>query len=61
MNQQVYKHVLQQNLLPWAKAIFQNNFVLTLDNALPNIAQDFLEKQDIRVMDSTSKSPGVNP
>ena len=44
----------KQGLLPWARATFQNNFVLPQDNGLPTTARatrDFLEKQDVEVMD----------
>ena len=45
MNQQVYRHVLQQSLLSWARATVHNNFVLVKDNILPHPARatrDFL-------------------
>ena len=35
MNQQVYRWVLRQSLLPWARGTFHNNFVLVQDNAPP--------------------------
>ena len=64
MNQQVYRRVLQQNLLPWARGTFQNNFVLVQDNAPPHKARatmTFLENQDVEVMDWLAKSPDMNP
>ena len=54
MNQQFYRRVLQQSLLPWTRVTFQNNCVLVQDNALSHIAQatwDFLENQDVEVME----------
>ena len=64
MNQQVYRQVLRQNLLPWARDAFRNNFVLVQDNAPPHRARatmTFLENQDVEVMDWPARSPDMNP
>ena len=63
MNQQVYRMALHQSLLLWARSTFHNNFVLVLDNYLPQSApatRDFQENQDVEVMDWRSKSPDMN-
>ena len=64
MNQQVYWWVLRQNLLPWARGTFRNNFVLIQDNAPPYKARAtwyFLENQDVEVMGWSAKNPETNP
>ena len=61
--QQVYQRVLRQNLLPWARGTFRNNFVLVQDKAPPHKARatmTFLENQDVKVMDWPAKSPDMN-
>ena len=53
MNQQVYRRVLQQSRLLWARANFQNNYFLVQHNAPPHTVRatrDFLENQDMAVM-----------
>ena len=57
---QMYRHVLQQSLLPWARATFQNNLVLVQDNAPHHTAwttMDFLGKEDVEVIDWPFKVP----
>ena len=39
MNQQVYRQILRQNLLPCARGTFCNNFMLVQDNAPPHKAR----------------------
>ena len=64
MNQQVYRRVLRQNLLPWTRDIFRNNFVVVQDNAPPRkerAAMIFHENQDVEVMEWPTKSAAMNP
>ena len=64
MNQQVYRWVLRQNLFPWARGSFRNNFVLVQENAPPYKARATMilfENKDVQVMDWPAKSPGMNP
>ena len=59
MNQQVYRRVLRQNLLPWSRGTSHNNSVLVQDNAPPHKARatmTFLESQDVGVMDWPAKA-----
>ena len=54
MSQQVCKRVLQEGLLPCARATFATNFFLVQDNAPPHSAggtRDFLENQEMKVME----------
>ena len=64
VNQQRYIGILCQNLLPWARATFQRNFVLVHDNATPHTAQNtcnFLAGEEVEVMHWPARSPDLNP
>ena len=59
-----YRDILTQNLLPFARRVFRDNFRLQHDNAPAHTArmvQDFLQVQDVQVMEQPSLSPDVNP
>lgn len=64
VNQERYQNILRDNFLPWARATFQNNYVLVQDNAPAHTARNtraFLENEDVEVMDWPSRSPDLNP
>lgn len=64
MNRHRYIRILQDHMLPWARATFGRNFVYVQDNAPPHKARDttrFLDEQDVEVMDWPARSPDMNP
>ena len=64
VNQQRYIGILRQNLLPWARATFQRNFVHLHDNATPHTARNtcnFLAGEEVEVMAWPTQSPDLNP
>ena len=49
------------SLLLWAKATFQDNFVLVPNNAhTTQTTRVFLENQDVKALDWPSKNPSMN-
>ena len=61
---EVYRQVLDQNLLPWARGLFANNFRYQDDNAPAHRARvvtNFLEEQDVNVLRQPALSPDLNP
>ena len=56
--------MLEQQLLPWARGTFRDNFVLVQDNVPPHKARatmTFLENQNVEVMDWPAKGPDMKP
>jgi hypothetical protein len=59
-----YRDILEQHLLPWARATFRGNFVFQDDNAPPHRARvvaNFLEDEDVQIRPQPAKSPDTNP
>jgi hypothetical protein len=59
-----YRGILQQHLLPWARATFGGNFAFQDDNAPPHGARvtiNFLEQEGVQMRPQPAKSPDVNP
>ena len=64
VNQQRYIGILRQNLLPWARATFQRNFVLVQGNATRHTARNtrnFLAGEEVKVMQWPARNPDLNP
>jgi len=64
LNQAGYLAILQERLLPFARAAFQDAFVFQDDNAPCHRAravQDFLEREDINHLEWPAVSPDMNP
>jgi len=60
----VYQGILENQLLPYARGIFQNNYRFQNDNApahTARIVQQFIEQQGILVMEQPPLSPDMNP
>ena len=60
----VYRDVLEQNMLPRARQLYNNNWTLADDNARPHRAAlvvNFLEQQDVNRMDWAPYSPDMKP
>lgn len=59
-----YRDILQQHMLPWARATFGDNFAFQDDNAPPHRARvttNFLEEEGVQMRPQPAKSPDVNP
>ena len=59
-----YIGILRQNLLSWARATFQRNFVLVHDNVTPHAAwnsRNFLVGEEVEVKQWSARSPDLNP
>jgi hypothetical protein len=64
LNQDGYMDIIQNTLLPFARATFQDNFVLIQDNATPHRARrtmQLLDEEEVHVMDWPPVSPDMNP
>ena len=64
MNRHRNIQILRNQMLPWATVVFGRNFVYVQDNAPPQTAHDtadFLDQQDVEVMDWAIQSPDMNP
>lgn len=64
LNQVRYIEILRESLLPFARAAFQDNFVLVQDNAPPHTGRHtrtFLDDEDVEVMVWPARSPDLNP
>ena len=60
----VYRQVLDQNLLPWARGLFGNNFWYQNDNAPAHRARvvtTYIEGQDMNVLRQPARSSDLNP
>ena len=59
-----YVDILRNQMLPFARATFRDNFIFVHDNATPHtgrVTRNFLEQEDVNVMDWPAKSPDMNP
>ena len=64
VNQQCYIGIFLQNLLPWAPATFQRNFVLVRDNATPRTAQstpNLPAGDEVEVLQWLAQCPDLEP
>ena len=64
MNQYVYMDIIRDNLLPFARATFQDNFVLIQDNAPPHRARrtmQLMAEEEVEVMEWPPMSPDMHP
>lgn len=64
LNQFGYMDIIRNNLLPFARATYQHNFVLVQDNATPHSAhrtQRLLATEQVEVMGWPPMSPDMNP
>lgn len=64
LDQFSYMDIIRDNLLPFARRTFQDNFVLVQDNATPHKARRtmrLLATEDVEVMDWPPMSPDMNP
>ena len=64
INQHRYRDILQQTLIPFARATFRDNFVFQDDNARPHRAhmiQDIIQANSIEHMEWPALSPDMNP
>lgn len=64
LNQHRYLDILEETLVPFARATFQNNFVFQDDNARPHRArliQNYLDNNQIEHMEWPAMSPDMNP
>lgn len=64
VNGVVYQGILANQLFPFARATFQDNFRLQHDNApahTSRVVQQFLQDNDILVMEQPPLSPDMNP
>lgn len=64
VNGAVYSGILEQNMLPWARRLFGDNFRFQDDNAPAHRARvvtTFLEEQDVTVLRQPALSPDLNP
>lgn len=60
----VYRDIMQNTLVPYARGMFQHNFRYQDDNARPHrsrVVVDYLTQEGILGMDQPPKSPDVNP
>ncbi len=59
-----YVGISRNQLLPFAKATFRDNFIFVHDNATPHtghVTANFPVQEDVNVMDWPAKSPDMNP
>ena len=64
VNQQRSINILSQNLLPWARATFQRNFMRVHNNDTPYIARNtrnVLSVEEVEVIQRPARSPDLNP
>ncbi len=64
LNQFKYRAILEETLLPFARAAFRGNFVFQDDNARPHRArmiQHFLADRGVEHMEWPAMSPDMNP
>ena len=64
LNQHKYRRILEDTMLPFARGVFQNNFVFQDDNAPAHRARtvmNFLQNEDIEHMEWPACSPDMNP
>lgn len=64
LNAQLYCNVLDQVMIPSARALYGDNFIFQQDNApihTARIVQQFIRDHNIRVLPWPSKSPDLNP
>lgn len=60
----VYTQILDQNLVPWARGLFGNNFRYQDDNAPSHRARvvtTYVEEHDVNVLRQPALSPDLNP
>lgn len=60
----VYQGILEQQLLPWARQEFGNNFRFQDDNAPAHrarLVRNFLQDQEVNALEQPSLSPDLNP
>lgn len=59
-----YRDILEEHLVPWARATFGDNFAFQDDNAPPHRARvttRFLEEEEVQTRPQPAKSPDLNP
>ena len=64
LNRLQYLDILRNSMVPYARATFQDNFVLVHDNAPCHTARytrDFLAEEHVEVMRWPANSPDMNP